>query len=292
MRSFASSAKRLRTSVGGVDFDQFAGFGVLDGEHADVRQRFRGGRRYATPRDRGGGWSGGSRGAGGQRSRRAPRGLEVRDEKHDRAAAHHVVKEVERNDDIRSAPRLEGGFRGRAEHVPAAFARRHVVLDSSVKRTRPTLSLLRIAEKARTLANSAASSRLLCAPEPKSPDALTSTEQERQLALLDEFFNEGRPARAVTFQSMVRTSSPGEYSRTSSKSMPRPLKTQWYSPASVSFTSVGADLDLAHLFQDFAVCSGSIASFFLLSSPPIQGTGSVPEFWMMSSEVMFSASAS
>ena len=36
--------------------------------------------------------------------------------------------------------------------------------------------------------------------------------------------------RAVTFQSMVRTSSPGSYSRTSANSMPRPLKTAWYAP--------------------------------------------------------------
>ena len=33
--------------------------------------------------------------------------------------------------------------------------------------------------------------------------------------------------RAVTFQSIVRTSSPGAYSRTSANSIPRPLKTAW-----------------------------------------------------------------
>src|SRR6185312_3274452 len=36
--------------------------------------------------------------------------------------------------------------------------------------------------------------------------------------------------RAVTFQSMVRTSSPGVYSRTAANSMPRPLNTAWYEP--------------------------------------------------------------
>ena len=51
------------------------------------------------------------------------------------------------------------------------------------------------------------------------------------------FLMNGVPVRAVTFQSISRTSSPGEYSRTSSKSMPRPLKTEWYSPASASVTS-------------------------------------------------------
>jgi hypothetical protein len=42
------------------------------------------------------------------------------------------------------------------------------------------------------------------------------------------FLMKGWPMRAVTFQSMVRMSSPGTYSRTSSNSMPWPLKTLWY----------------------------------------------------------------
>src|SRR5262245_44487355 len=36
--------------------------------------------------------------------------------------------------------------------------------------------------------------------------------------------------RAVTFQSIVRTSSPGVYSRTAANSIPRPLNTAWYEP--------------------------------------------------------------
>src|SRR4051812_41099690 len=40
----------------------------------------------------------------------------------------------------------------------------------------------------------------------------------------------GEPIRAVTFQSIDRTSSPGWYSRTSSNERPVPLKTEWYSP--------------------------------------------------------------
>ena len=39
--------------------------------------------------------------------------------------------------------------------------------------------------------------------------------------------------RAVTFQSMSRTSSPNWYSRTSANDMPRPLKAEWYSPANM-----------------------------------------------------------
>jgi len=43
--------------------------------------------------------------------------------------------------------------------------------------------------------------------------------------------------RAVTFQSMVRMSSPGRYSRTSENSMPLPLNTEWYSPEKTSLTN-------------------------------------------------------
>ena len=93
----------------------------------------------------------------------------------------------------------------------------------------PTLSLLRMAENASTLASSAAISRLLCAVEPKLPEALTSTSRRMVSSRSSvNFLTKGWPARAVTFQSIMRTSSPGTYSRTSSKSMPRPLKTEWY----------------------------------------------------------------
>jgi hypothetical protein len=89
---------------------------------------------------------------------------------------------------------------------------------SSVYKIRPTLSLLRMAEKASTLASSAASSRLVCAAEPKLPEALTSTSNKIVSSRSSvNFFTNGRPARAVTFQSIVRTSSPATYSRTSYK---------------------------------------------------------------------------
>src|SRR5262245_13549845 len=47
----------------------------------------------------------------------------------------------------------------------------------------------------------------------------------------------GEPIRAVTFQSMDRTSSPGWYSRTSSNESPVPLNTEWYSPPSRVWTA-------------------------------------------------------
>src|SRR5205085_9766813 len=42
--------------------------------------------------------------------------------------------------------------------------------------------------------------------------------------------------RAVTFQSMLRTSSPAWYSRTSANSIPCPLKTERYSPVKSELT--------------------------------------------------------
>ncbi len=78
---------------------------------------------------------------------------------------------------------------------------------------------------------------LVWLPEPKRPDALTST---RNITVSSRSstkrLTKGAPMRAVTFQSMERTSSPGWYSRTSSNSIPCPLKTLWYSPEKTSLT--------------------------------------------------------
>ncbi len=76
-----------------------------------------------------------------------------------------------------------------------------------------------------------------CLPEPKMPEAETSTKsitvssRSSQKRLIN-----GVPVRAVTFQSIVRMSSPGWYSRTSSNSMPRPRNTLLYCPAIRSLT--------------------------------------------------------
>src|SRR3989449_10796422 len=88
----------------------------------------------------------------------------------------------------------------------------------SLTRMRPTLSLLRMAEKASTEAISAASSRLDCATEPNNPEPLKSTSSITVSSRSStNFLMNGWFIRAVTFQSMERTSSPGWYSRTSSK---------------------------------------------------------------------------
>src|SRR5687768_16858629 len=86
-------------------------------------------------------------------------------------------------------------------------------------------------------ATSAASSRLLSCTLPNAPEALTSTTSSTVSSRSSvNFFTNASPYRAVTFQSIVRTSSPGWYSRTSSKFIPRPLKTLRYWPAKAACT--------------------------------------------------------
>jgi hypothetical protein len=83
-----------------------------------------------------------------------------------------------------------------------------------------------MAEKARTEAISAANSRFDWSPEPNKPDPLKSTIRIKVSSRSStNFLTNGWFIRAVTFQSIERTSSPGWYSRTSSKFIPCPLKT-------------------------------------------------------------------
>ena len=95
----------------------------------------------------------------------------------------------------------------------------------SLKRRRPTLSPALSAETARQAATSAPRSRRVDSPEPKEDDPETSS----AITMVSSRSSRcrrmnGLPMRAVTFQSIDRTSSPGSYSRSSSKSVPRPLK--------------------------------------------------------------------
>ena len=108
----------------------------------------------------------------------------------------------------------------------------------SVKISSPTLSLFLAAAKARTAQNSAASSFFSLLTVPNSPEALRSTANSTVISRssTNRLMN-GRPVRAVTFQSMARMSSPGMYSRTSSNCIPRPLNTLSYWPAKLAFTA-------------------------------------------------------
>ena len=108
----------------------------------------------------------------------------------------------------------------------------------SVKRSRPTLSLFVVAARDKTAASSTASSRLNLLLVPKSAERLTSTTSMTVNSRSSTYLlTWGSPVRAVTFQSIERTSSPGLYCRTSSNSIPRPLNTDRYSPEKPSWTS-------------------------------------------------------
>src|SRR5688572_29063901 len=107
----------------------------------------------------------------------------------------------------------------------------------SANRSAPARSLLRLAASPRTAAISAARSRLSCPWVPKRVEALPSTARITVSSRSStKRLTNGVPRRAVTFQSIVRTSSPGWYSRTSLNSTPRPLKTLEYSPEKTSLT--------------------------------------------------------
>src|SRR6185503_12546910 len=96
----------------------------------------------------------------------------------------------------------------------------------SAKRRSPTRSWLRIAVIASSAATSAARSRLLWSTDPNQDDAEMSTARRMFSSRSSRnFLMYGVPMRAVTFQSMLRISSPGSYSRTSSNSSPDPRNT-------------------------------------------------------------------
>jgi len=76
------------------------------------------------------------------------------------------------------------------------------------------------------------------------------------------FLMNGWFSRAVTFQSIARTSSPGWYSRTSSKFMPRPLNTLRYWPANAVSTRPFVLSSRWRIF--FKISSGDCIGFTLV----------------------------
>ena len=79
----------------------------------------------------------------------------------------------------------------------------------SLKMMSPTLSLFVIAENASTAQISTATSPFIRDCEPNSPEALTSTTSMRVSSRSSSnTLTNGVPVRAVTFQSMLRMSSP------------------------------------------------------------------------------------
>ena len=104
----------------------------------------------------------------------------------------------------------------------------------SEKSIAPTLSLFPIALKARTAANSVMRSLLLTPFVPSSEEPLMSARMNTVNSLSSsKTFTYGAPIRAVTFQSIERTSSPCWYSRFSLNAIPRPLNALAYSPEKI-----------------------------------------------------------
>ena len=157
---------------------------------------------------------------------------------------------------------------------------------SSAKNIKPTLSLFLRDANMRTAATSTAVSILLRLCEPKAPDAEMSTAIKTVSSRSSQnVLTYGTSDRAVTFQSMLRISSPGTYSRTASNSMPRPLNALRYSPANKSLTCRLATIWMRR--TSFRTSSSSRAAML------IYGTGTDSRtFRTISSEVICSASAS
>ena len=104
----------------------------------------------------------------------------------------------------------------------------------SLNSTAPTLSLFPMALKASTALSSVMRSRFVCLRVPVELDPLTSSNRNTVSSRSSSnTLTYGWPMRAVTFQSMVRISSPCWYSRFSEKAMPRPLNALWYSPEKI-----------------------------------------------------------
>ncbi len=109
----------------------------------------------------------------------------------------------------------------------------------------PTRSLFAVAENASVAATSAARSRFVTRVVVTADDPLRSTSSITVSSRSSTYvFTYGVPIRAVTFQSIERTSSPGSYCRTSENSMPRPRNTLWYSPRNTLATSRRARISM------------------------------------------------
>jgi hypothetical protein len=93
----------------------------------------------------------------------------------------------------------------------------------SVNTSSPTRSLLRTADMARVAATSGTISLFIRPRVPQRCDAERSTARSTVSSRSSTYFlTNAWPVRAETFQSMVRTSSPGTYGRTCASSVPSP----------------------------------------------------------------------
>ena len=126
----------------------------------------------------------------------------------------------------------------------------------SLKKITPILSLFWIAEKASVAASSVITSCYIADIVPNWRDAETSmrsiTVSSRSSS---KTFTKGLRKRAVTFQSIVRISSPYWYSRTSENVIPLPLKAVWYSPAKMLFDNPRVLISIRRTFFNNSLVS-------------------------------------
>ena len=215
--------------------------------------------------------------------------LEVRDPEHQAAAVERAGQESRRLAEPRACGRGLGAehVAQQAQQVRAPARRRHEVLDA--------------------LARAAPARRGRCCGSPRTPaprtarpparasrcrrcrSASSATTSTTSITVSSRSSTKrltyGAPSRAVTFQSMSRTSSPGTYGRTSSNSTPRPLKTLCDRPANRSSTRwrlrISRPADLAQqvrgLHQGTRTCSRMRRA---TSSPSTPSASASYETWM------------
>jgi len=122
---------------------------------------------------------------------------------------------------------------------------------SSLNRISPPCQCSFNRENSKHLRNHPPPTHFRLIPRTNNPEPLTATEStwERQLAFLHEFFNERNDHPRMTFPSISRTSSPGGYSRTSSKFLPCPLTHCATLPRWSLHDAIRAQLDLSDFLR-------------------------------------------
>ncbi len=206
----------------------------------------------------------------------SPRRLEIRDQKHDRAPVQDVIDDIERLDGVGAdALRLVvEDVPHDAQHVPAAFLRRQIAFDPVGVEHQADLVAVADGGKCQHAGELRGQIALCsCAPDPKFPEALMSTSRNIVSSRSSvNFLTNGRPARAVTFQSMVRTSSPGTvFAHLVEVHAPALEDRVVCARQAVVDQAARADLELPHA-RSGSPCS---TAWHPPSERSVQGTGSV-----------------
>ncbi len=165
-----------------------------------------------------------------QVERPLPAGLadEVRDDEHERPALDRLVAGVEQRREVgeRRAGRGAAGGAGRRRAAGPGSGRCRPGSSGSTRSpysTAPTRLPRRVSSRASVVTKSISTVRFWrsASAVPKSTDGLRSSRNQAVSSRSSVYSRTyGASIRAVTFQSMYRTSSPGWYSRRSARSTP------------------------------------------------------------------------